>query len=355
MRLPGPGAGEGGGPVPAAGSLQATTVVHRVLRLLGRGPRLPAARTAPVHLLADPVTGPDRLPDAATGPGGRRVADDRPDGPDRPGRLDRVLDRARAAGAPPAAVRALVDLWPRLAEAERRGVERPLGGGRPGPLRVGGAPARQTDGTTCGSAVLAMLAAAGDPVLALWLGTGRLLPGHLPPELRAMPAARVTSPDAAVRLSGLQHALKRASTRRALGPLPWPAALGTPPWGAARTARFPGTAWSHVLVDDTDPALLGAVLDRADAALAAGVPVPLFTGGDLRGGLAAAVPRHVVLLVPAAGPGYAVYEPGHGRVHRVTRAELARPGGPHPALGGWSHVCWAVLPRAGGPAADAGA
>ncbi len=241
---------------------------------------------------------------------------------------------------------ALADAWADLAPADRRTVDRPLGDGRPGPLRVGGAPARQTDGTTCGSAVLSMLAATGDPVLALWLATGRLVPGHLPPELRAMPAAHVTAPDAAVRLSALQRGLKRASTRRALGPLPWPVALGTPPWGAARTARFPGVRWTHVLVDDTDPALVDAVLHRADAALAVGVPVPLFTGGDLGGGAAAALPRHVVLLVPSrdGSEGYAVYEPAGGRVHRMTRAELARPGGRLPALGGWSHVCWALLP-----------
>jgi hypothetical protein len=252
-------------------------------------------------------------------------------------------------------VPALAALWPSLSERERAEVAAPLGDGRPGPVVVGGARARQADGTTCGSAVLGMLAAAGDPTLALWLATGRLLPGHLPPELRRMPAAAVTSPDATVRLAGLQREIKRATGRHGLGPFPWPAAIGTPPWGAARVARFRGVRFGHVLVDDTDAAHVARVLDAADAALAAGVPVPLFTGGDLGSGVLTALPRHVVLLVPTASagrrapgpahPGYAVYEPGHGRVHRVARAELARPGGPHPALGGWSHVCWAVLPR----------
>ena len=217
--------------------------------------------------------------------------------------LAAVLARARAAGAPPHAVAALADAWPGLAPAQRRGVAHPLGGARPGPLRLGGAPARQTDPTTCGSAVLALLAAQGDPVLALWLTTGRLVAGYLPPELQAMPAAHVTATDPAVRFGGLQRVVKRATNHRALGPLPWPAGLGTPPWGAARAARFGGVpGWTHVLVDDADPALVDAVLDRADVALAAGVPVPLFTGGDLGGGPAAAVPRHVVLLVPGPGP-----------------------------------------------------
>jgi len=244
----------------------------------------------------------------------------------------------------------LADLWADLGPRERAQVASPLGDGRPGPLHLGTAPARQSDGTTCGSTVLAMLAAAGDPVLALWLVTGRLLPGHLPPELRHVPAAVLTSTDAEVRFAGLQRATKRVTNRRAVGPLPWPAALGTPPWGAARTARFGDVRFTHVLIDDTDGAHLSRVLDRADAALACGVPVPLFTGGGVARGVTTALPRHVVLLVPHARPadggggGLAVYEPGRGLVHRVTRADLAGTAGPVPALGGWSHVCWALLP-----------
>lgn len=300
----------------SAGSLQATTVVHR-LTGLGRVPPVPRG-----HLPADAVAGADPV--------------------------GRVAARAAAAGATPLAVTALVDLWPRLTPQERREVERPLGDGRPGPVRIAGVAVRQVDGTTCGSAVLAVLAAGGDPTLALWLVTGRLLPGHLPPELAPVPAADLLAADPAVRLTALQRSVKRASTRRALGPLPWPAALGTPPWTAARTARFPGVRWTHTLVDDTDTALVASVLDRAGAALAAGVPVPLFTGGDLGRGVTAAVPRHVVLLLPGrggTGGDLALYEPGQGRVHRLARDTLAQPGGPHPALGGWSHVCWAVLPR----------
>lgn len=311
----------------AVSEAQATTVVHRLAGLLPGSRRTPAGGVA----LAAGLVAP------GTHPGWTDPVDDPV--------LGRVLARAAAAGVPLPAARTLRDLWPDLTATERRTVDRPLGDGRPGPLRIGGAPVRQADGTTCGSTVLAMLAAAGDPALALWLATGRLLPGHGPPELRTVPGASLLSPDAGHRLAALQRSVKRASTRRALGPLPWPAALGTPPWGAARTARFAGLAWTHVLVDDTDAGLVDAVLDRADTALAAGVPVPVYTGGDLRGGLAAAVPRHVVLLVPAHAPGYAVLEPGRGVVHRVDRTVLARPRGPHPALGGWSHVCWAVLPR----------
>jgi hypothetical protein len=265
--------------------------------------------------------------------------------------LPGVVARALACGAPVDAVEALADLWTGLTRRDRSQVASPLGDGRPGPVLLGGVPARQADGTTCGSTALAMLAAAGDPLLALWLVTGHVVPGHRPPELRAPAAAAPAAEDPAARFAALQRAVKRLSNRRGLGPLPWPAALGTPPWGAARAARFPGVRFTHVLVDDTDPGPTAAVLDRADAALAAGVPVPLFTGGDLGSGVLTAVPRHVVLLVPAGdrdtGPDrapYAVFEPGRGRVHRATRAELVQPGGARAALGGWSHVCWAVLP-----------
>ncbi|HMO10561.1 MAG TPA: hypothetical protein PKB06_03450, partial [Actinotalea sp.] len=50
------------------------------------------------------------------------------------------------------------------------------------PVRRLTAAARQTDPTTCGSAALALLAAAGDPALAAWLATGwaaRALPSEL--------------------------------------------------------------------------------------------------------------------------------------------------------------------------------
>ncbi|WP_298459446.1 hypothetical protein [uncultured Cellulomonas sp.] len=259
--------------------------------------------------------------------------------------------RALAAGAPLRAIEALAARWPSLSPRDRAQVGAPLGGGRPGPLHLAGAPVRQTDATTCGSAVLGALAAAGNPLLALWLVTGDLAGGHRPPELRHAPPAALASGDAAARFATLQRALQGASTRRALGPVGWPRALGTPPWGAARVARWPGVRFRAHLLDDTDGPHLDAALDRADAALAAGVPVPLFTGGDLGTGLTTAVPRHVVLLVPGVRPtddgthpGYAVLEPGQGRVHRVGRDRLAAPGGPHPALGGWSHVCWVLLP-----------
>lgn len=237
-------------------------------------------------------------------------------------------------------------------------------------VRWGSAAARQVDGTTCGAAVLGMLAAAGDPTLAYWLVTGRLIDDRRPPELVGLALAEgwdPAHPDApawfrtpdsrsvhvnatdehatAARWGLLQAALHRRSTAGAVGGLlPWPRAFGTPPWGAAREARFPGVAYRSVLVDDSRTAELDDLLARVDVALDRGVPVPLYAGGDLSGGPGAALPRHVVLAVGRTADGYKVYEPGAGAVLAVSRAALRRPTDPVPALGNWTHLTWALLP-----------
>ncbi|MDQ8040726.1 hypothetical protein RDI86_02570 [Cellulosimicrobium sp. XJ-DQ-B-000] len=264
-----------------------------------------------------------------------------------------LLDLARRAGHPEHRVRALATTLDGLRPADRRAVVDPLRrldgpgeGPAVRPLEIAGAPARQTDGTTCGSAVLGLLAAAGDPVLALWLATG-LRPGDAARHDRADARAR----GGVERFRTLQQALKRRTNRRALGPLPWPAALGTPPWGAARTARHADVRFvDRVVAGPGAERVVGAAL----AAAARGLPVPLFTGGDLALGLATAVPRHVVLLTDAdAGAGWCrVYEPSSGTLRTVAAGALldgARVPAVRRALGGWPHVCWALLPdgRAG--------
>jgi len=193
------------------------------------------------------------------------------------------------------------------------------------------APARQVDERTCGAAVLSMLSLAGDPRRAL--------------ELARWP----TGPAAA--FAGLQ---RRWHARTTHGPgglltrLPsWPAALGTPPWGAARVARYGRVRYTHRVVGGRGArGVLAAAVDAA----AAGVPVPLYTGGDLARGVATAVPRHVVLLTAVGGGLATLYEPSSGRLHSVPVATLtADDGGDSrvlgPALGGWPHVVWALLPR----------
>ncbi|MPV87371.1 hypothetical protein GB882_01725 [Georgenia ruanii] len=216
--------------------------------------------------------------------------------------------------------------------------------------------------------VLLMLAATGDPILADWLERGTLapdlpadqVPPEIPPAATGMgalpPVAATAHPTAATRLAAAQQHLKRRTSARALGPVPWPGRLGTPPWTAAREARFPGVRYRSVPLDDASPRAT-ALLASAHKATLAGVPVPLYTGGDLRRGLASAVPRHVVLAVPppaaaahrghddAGRPVLHLYEPAAGLVHEVPVAALLGRTEPHPALGGWTHVVWVVLPE----------
>lgn len=245
-------------------------------------------------------------------------------------------DRARRSGHPPEVVERLDDRIASLDAATRRRVLAPLDVPVGATVRWAGAPARQHDPTTCGSAVLAMLAAAGDPALALWLETGA--------DVRAEPA--LPGATGAERFAHLQAAIKRRTNRRALLSLPWPAALGTAPWTAAREARYADVRYGHVIVDDRSPEQAGPVLAAVRAAVAAGLPVPLFTGGDTSTGLATAVPRHVVLATAADADGMGVYEPSSGRVLAVPSDVLAHPGARVEALGGWRHVVWALLPVA---------
>ena len=350
---------------PAAGRLQATTLALRLGRSLGRRGGSGCCGRSGRQAWRPPPTVADvaarRRADLPAG--GRARYDALLAGPAVEPGLSAVLERALASGTPVDALDSLAGIWPELAARDREQLAAPLRLGRGArQLRFAGSPARQSDQTTCGSTVLAMLAAAGDPLFALWLVTGRRLAGHLPPEVRALAPADRSEPDAGARFAAVQRVIKSRSNRAALGPLPWPSILGTPPWGAARVARYPGAAYSAVMADDTDASGFGALLDRVERSLAAGVPVPLFTGGDLGSGLTTAIPRHVVLLVPdqsrpdrerpdreeagAAAGSYRVFDPASGAVHGVTRAELLGPAGARAALGGWSHVCWAVLPRA---------
>ncbi|GAA2219214.1 hypothetical protein GCM10010413_07000 [Promicromonospora sukumoe] len=205
----------------------------------------------------------------------------------------------------------------------------------------------QVDETTCGSAVLAMLGLAGDPAAAL----------------------RIATDDPAGRFARLQHAVQAATNRRGLGPAGWPRAYGTPPWGAARFASYGGVRYTHRVAGSR------GLLEAAVAAARAGVPVPLYTGGDVTTGWDAAVPRHVVLLTLADGEGTegnaVLYEPSGAGLHTVPVAALLDPP-PVPAreteaqpstgdrtaarvrkaltaaLGGWPHVAWVILPERAG-------
>jgi len=209
------------------------------------------------------------------------------------------------------------------------------------------AAAVQVDETTCGAAVLAMLGLAGDPRAAL----------------------RLAGDDPAGRFVRLQHAVHAATNRRGLGVAGWPRTYGTPPWGAARFANYGGVRYTHRVAGSR------ALLEAAVASARAGIPVPLYTGGDVTAGWDSAVPRHVVLLTLADGEGTegsaVLYEPSGAGLHTVPVAALLDPppalsGGSDAAhsavdrtaarvrkaltaaLGGWPHVAWVLLPEHAG-------
>lgn len=312
---------------PGAGGRRGTQLTTW-LRRAGLGRDLPAPVGVDVPSAAPPPTGPAASSDA----------------PDAgvPAHLAR---RAVAATGRPEAAGALAELWRTLDPAERVAVGDPVGAlGRAG---------RQSDPTTCGSAALVMLAAVGDPFLAAWLASGRApAAGTGPPELAGAPSSALqvlAGASVARRFAVVQRVLRARTGRRAvLGTVPWPGALGTPPWTAARQARHAPYRFRDVVVDDTDMVRTEQVLDRVVAATRAGVPVPLYTGGDSTTGWSTALPRHVVLAVAVTPDeaGLVVWEPGSGRRAEVPRAALLAPAGPHPALGGWTHLTWAVLPEA---------
>lgn len=205
---------------------------------------------------------------------------------------------------------------------------------RQGMARLGGVVATQHSPTTCGTTVLALANAMFDPALLAHL-RARSEPRGERNEITRGRFARLQ-----------QHLLGKVTGRT------WPAALGTPPWGLAREMRVPGVTYTHMPVDDRNTALVEVLTGVLRAATDAGLPVPLYVGGSTRDRLSAAVPRHVVLLLPPAamtvppeGTHARIYEPSTGRVHRMRWEDLWERTRPAAAFGGWTHIAWVVLPR----------
>ena len=211
----------------------------------------------------------------------------------------------------------------------------------------------QTDDTTCGSTSLVVLMAQSDPLLALWLKTGKRPPGYDPPWLRHLTPAQWAAASYDERLTIVEQAMKSATNEHELlpggSPFPWPSSIGTPPWGTAdtldRNLTTTGTGYESVMIDDQDPSLLRDTLTRAAAAANAGNPVPLYVGGDSSDGLDATIPRHVVLITGYHRGTYTIYDPSSGNQYSVPEQELLDGGGPSlAAFGNWSHPDWIVLP-----------
>lgn len=327
-----------------------TGVVARLGSALGVRRSLGAARAARASAFAEGA--PDR-PDVYARVAERRIAASSPAdaaslaaalaeaGPDAP-----IVERAIASGAPVAAIAELAVLWERVPDPVRDAIRHPLGTAGHGPVtwpdgaRV--VPATQIDATTCGAASLAMLELLADPFVALWLLTGWMAAGHCP---AAVPPG-VVDPrlPVAERWAILQRRAHARLVRGALGPLAWPARWGSPPWRMAAEARCAGARYDGAWVNDASADEVASLAAQVRAAVLDGLPVPLYVGGDSARGLAAAVPRHVVLAVAGDGEGVAIYEPSSGALYRhvMTTASARR----DPAYGNWNRIVWAVLPKA---------
>lgn len=257
-----------------------------------------------------------------------------------------VIDRAVASGAPVQAVAALAAAWDGLPTFIKDVVRDPSGGRVPGPVMWGRVRATQMDQRTCGAAVLAMVSLIADPFVALWLMQGRTLADHVPKEIDRIGRAGQPTHTVEERWHALQRATFREVTRRGFIVAPWPQMLGTPPWRMSAVARCAALRWRITLVDDTNPGEMQAMVTHASAALRDGIPVMVYSGGDVRRGISTAVPRHVVLLTSRVNGGFMVYEPGSGARHVLRDEDLVRGSTPHAALGNWSRINMMVLPSA---------
>lgn len=252
--------------------------------------------------------------------------------------------------------RTFTDRWTSIARsrldgAARRGLGRAVSpptlgvfGSRSGPVRVGGVTVAQPDGVTCAATGLLLLNAACDRRLEGWLARGDV-PTTLPPELTGLTPAELAESDTARRVALAAAAVHDRATRATLGPFRWPRAYGTAPWGVAREARVPDVIYRHRAVDDRDARLMDEVLAMLVSATTQGIPVPVYSGGDLGGGWQSAVPRHLVLALPTTSADrLRIYEPGSGRIETIAPDELRARTTPHKALGGWTHLAWTLIP-----------
>ena len=254
-----------------------------------------------------------------------------------------VVERAIATGAPLDAVAILAAAWESLDADAKALVRDPLSRRDPGPVTWSRVTASQVNQTTCGAAAMAMMLMMGDPLVALWVASGRRGGAYMPPEVLEADVRGGAHHTVADRWDALQLGIHDRVTRHGLGPLPWPRAYGTPPWRVDNLTRFAGLRFWGAIIDDARADEVAAFAAHARAALADGIPVPLYASGDSARGLDSVVPRHVVLLVGVDGDAFLVYEPSSGALHRL---DLSAVGGePVAALGNWNRLAWAVLPK----------
>lgn len=187
----------------------------------------------------------------------------------------------------------------------------------------------QYNGTTCGSTSIMIARAMNDPMYAMSLTTGAdgtpLDPGGF--------RERIAAEEERI------HNLTDPS---------WRHEVGTMPWGMTdelnRNSEALGAEYDWRWVDDTDAGSVNPALDDAVGAVDAGHPVPVLigNGSSMDGGFPPGVPRHYVLLVGHEGDQLVFYEPGAGKMVRVSESDFRD--GNMSALG-YDHVQGVVTPR----------
>lgn len=209
------------------------------------------------------------------------------------------------------------------------------------PWRLGAVGPVQQSPVTCGSASLTVARMLVDPAFAQWVVTGQ-------PRTGAATDSRTEQSrfaDYERTVMSRTNALVGAGGRLQL---PWPRALGTPPWGALGEletgAATAGTRYRLRVVRFAGPAALRATYRHLVGVVDDGRPALLYVGDTL-------TPRHVTLVLPAAGAGVLdVYDPASGA---VTALDEDRYAARRLGLAGWP-MPWVLIQPDGRHSAAAG-
>ena len=200
-------------------------------------------------------------------------------------------------------------------------------------LRAGDTGPVQQSPVTCGSACLTVARMHVDPQFASWVRTGVPSPPGSPEG--STPGERFAAYERIV----MQRTNSLLPGGRRLN-VPWPRRFGTPPWGARRELEYGaarrGTLYTvDALRTDSRGDLIGSFDTLVDV-VAEGEPAVLYVGS-------AAMPRHVVLVLPGDGDRMLdVYDPGTGRVSHLRRDAVVEG---RLGLSGWDVPWIAVRPN----------
>jgi hypothetical protein len=145
-------------------------------------------------------------------------------------------------------------------------------------------------------------------------------------------ADKVAEPDTfASEVLALHRRLTSLRDSRGRPQVPWPRFFGTPPWAAAhQMTAVTGTSYDSRL----GWLRRERAFDSIVLATAAGHRVPVFVGSTW-------VPRHVVLALGELDGAMRFYEPAHGQLVDVSRADFAAA---EVGLAGWDRPWFVVLP-----------